>query len=174
MLCGGSPRARSATIFFTWTSPILCSMPRRRRAKWKAESACCLGSREIQISSPLTRTSNAGASSADKSKVHPLRRSNRAWCQFIVSVPLIVGSLLSCELNPPKAFLTEGQQIHTIADNLSAHRTSRVWQFIDRHRAVRIHFTPTYSSWLNQVEIWFSKIQRDVIARGIFRSVKDL
>jgi len=93
---------------------------------------------------------------------------------FIVSVPLIVGSLLSCELNPPKAFLTEGQQIHIIADNLSAHRTSRVWQFIDRHRAVRIHFTPTYSSWLNQVEIWFSKIQRDVIARGIFRSVKDL
>ena len=49
-----------------------------------------------------------------------------------------------------------------------------VWQFIDRHRNVRIHFTPTYSSWLNQVEIWFSKIQRDVIARGIFRSVKDL
>ena len=72
------------------------------------------------------------------------------------------------------ASLPQGQQIHIIADNLSAHRTSRVWQFIDRHRAVRIHFTPTYSSWLNQVEIWFSKIQRDVIARGIFRSVKDL
>src|SRR6267154_2347394 len=72
------------------------------------------------------------------------------------------------------ASLPEGQQIHIIADNLSAHRTSRVWQFIDRHRDVRIHFTPTYCSWLNQVEIWFSKIQRDVIARGIFRSVKDL
>src|SRR3981189_2523136 len=72
------------------------------------------------------------------------------------------------------ASLPEGQQIHIIADNLSAHRTSRVWQFIDRPRDVRIHFTPTYSSWLNQVEIWFSKIQRDVIARGIFRSVKDL
>jgi transposase len=72
------------------------------------------------------------------------------------------------------ASLPEGQQIHIIADNLSAHRTSRVWQFIDRHRNVRIHFTPTYSSWLNQVEIWFSKIQRDVIARGIFRSVQDL
>jgi hypothetical protein len=39
---------------------------------------------------------------------------------------------------------------------------------------VRIHYTPTYSSWLNQVEIWFSKIQRDLIARGIFCSVKDL
>src|SRR6476660_5175696 len=72
------------------------------------------------------------------------------------------------------ASLPEGQQIHIIADNLSAHRTSRVWQFIDRHRDVRIHFTPTYCSWLNQVEIWFSKIQRDVIARGIFRSVQDL
>jgi transposase len=72
------------------------------------------------------------------------------------------------------ASLPQGQQIHIIADNLSAHRTSRVWQFIDRHRNLRIHFTPTYSSWLNQVEIWLSKIQRDVIARGIFGSVKDL
>src|SRR5262245_16367203 len=36
------------------------------------------------------------------------------------------------------------------------------------------HFTPTYSSWLNQVEVWFAKIERDVIARGIFTSVKDL
>ena len=39
---------------------------------------------------------------------------------------------------------------------------------------MRIPYTPTYSSSLNQVEIWFSKIQRDLIARGIFTSVKDL
>ena len=39
---------------------------------------------------------------------------------------------------------------------------------------MRFHFTPTYSSWLNQVEIWFSKLQRDVIIRGIFTSVQDL
>jgi transposase len=37
-----------------------------------------------------------------------------------------------------------------------------------------LHFTPTYSSWLNQIEIWFSKLQRDVIIRGIFTSVQDL
>ena len=37
-----------------------------------------------------------------------------------------------------------------------------------------MHFTPTYSSWLNQIEIWFSKLQRDVIIRGIFTSVQDL
>ena len=60
------------------------------------------------------------------------------------------------------------------ADNLSAHRTSKVWEFLERNRNVRIPYTPTYSSWLNQVEVWFSKIQRDVIARGIFVSVKDL
>ncbi len=42
------------------------------------------------------------------------------------------------------------------------------------HPQVQFHFTPTYSSWLNQVELWFSKIERDVIARGVFKSVKDL
>ena len=39
---------------------------------------------------------------------------------------------------------------------------------------VQIHYTPTYSSWLNQVELWFNRIERDVIARGVFTSVTDL
>ncbi|HEY6102263.1 MAG TPA: transposase, partial [bacterium] len=39
---------------------------------------------------------------------------------------------------------------------------------------VHLHFTPTYASWLNQIELWFSKMERDLIARGIFRSVRDL
>ena len=42
------------------------------------------------------------------------------------------------------------------------------------HPHVQIHFTPTYSSWLNQVELWFAKIERDLLARGIFTSVADL
>src|ERR1043166_9117310 len=66
------------------------------------------------------------------------------------------------------------RHIHIIADNLSAHKTTRVRQFMAAHRRLHIHYTPTYSSWLNQVEIWFSKIERDVIARGIFTSVNDL
>jgi hypothetical protein len=37
-----------------------------------------------------------------------------------------------------------------------------------------MHYTPTYSSWHNQVELWFAKIERDVITRGIFTSVTDL
>src|ERR1700757_508958 len=67
-----------------------------------------------------------------------------------------------------------GREIHVIADNLSAHKTKKVFEFLEANPTVRIHYTPTYSSWLNQVEIWFSKIQRDVISRGVFTSVKDL
>ena len=66
------------------------------------------------------------------------------------------------------------QQIHIICDNLSAHKTQHVEAFLATHPNVRLHFTPTYSSWLNQVELWFSKLQREVIARGIFTSVQDL
>ena len=67
-----------------------------------------------------------------------------------------------------------GQEIHIIVDNLSAHKTNKVSAFLDAHSNVKLHFTPTYSSWLNQVEIWFARIERDVIARGVFTSVNDL
>jgi transposase len=79
------------------------------------------------------------------------------------------------------AFLTEliakakwAREIHIVLDNLSAHKTQAVADFLEQHPKVRFHFTPTYSSWLNQVEIWFAKIERDVIARGVFTSVADL
>jgi transposase len=66
------------------------------------------------------------------------------------------------------------QEIHIILDNLSAHKTKKVAAFLQQHSRVRFHFTPTYSSWLNQVEIWFARIEREVISRGIFLSVQDL
>lgn len=66
------------------------------------------------------------------------------------------------------------RELHIILDNLSAHKTPLVHQFLTAHPNVQLHFTPTYSSWLNQVEIWFSKLQREVIDRGIFTSVADL
>jgi hypothetical protein len=65
-------------------------------------------------------------------------------------------------------------EIHIILDNLSAHKTKAVQQFLENNPKVHFHFTPTYSSWLNQVEIWFSKVERDVIARGVFTSATDL
>jgi transposase len=79
------------------------------------------------------------------------------------------------------SFLTEvveqnpaPREIHIVLDNLSAHKTQAVREFLNLNPRVRFHFTPTYSSWLNQVEIWFAKIERDVIARGVFTSVADL
>jgi transposase len=67
-----------------------------------------------------------------------------------------------------------GKEIHVIADNLSAHKTKLVDAFLAAHSNVRLHFTPTYSSWLNQIENWFAKIQRQVITRGVFHSLPDL
>ena len=66
------------------------------------------------------------------------------------------------------------REIHVIVDNLSAHKTKAVQAFLDTHPRVHLHFTPTYASWLNQVELWFGKIERDLLARGIFTSLPDL
>lgn len=66
------------------------------------------------------------------------------------------------------------KEIHIVLDNLSGRKTQAVQDFLERHPKVRFHFTPTYSSWLNQVELWLAKIQGDVIDRGVFTSVSDL
>src|SRR6267143_1777620 len=80
-----------------------------------------------------------------------------------------VAFLADIVVNQPR-----GKEIHVIADNLSAHKSKPVMDFLAMHPKVHLHYTPTYSSWLNQVELWFSKIERDVIARGVFTSVSDL
>jgi transposase len=46
--------------------------------------------------------------------------------------------------------------------------------FLETHPQVHLHFTPTYASWLNQVELWFGCIERELLTRGVFTSVKDL
>jgi transposase len=80
------------------------------------------------------------------------------------------GALLTdIVINQPR-----GKEIHVIADTFSAHKSAPVKEFLAAHPKVHLHFTPTYSSWLNQVELWFGKIERNVIARGVFTSVADL
>jgi transposase len=68
----------------------------------------------------------------------------------------------------------QDREVHIIADNLSAHKTAKVLAFLAAHPNVHLHYTPTYASWLNQVELWFAKVKRDLLARGIFTSVNDL
>jgi transposase len=70
--------------------------------------------------------------------------------------------------------LPRRQEIHVILDNFRAHRTHAVRAWLAAHPNVHFHFTPTYSSWLNQIELWFGKIEREMLARGIFTSVADL
>jgi transposase len=59
------------------------------------------------------------------------------------------------------------REIHVICDNVSSHKTGLVQAFLTKRRRVHIHYTPAYSSWLNQVENRFACIQRDVISRGL-------
>ena len=46
--------------------------------------------------------------------------------------------------------------------------------FVEANPNFHLHYTSTYSSWLNQIELWFSELKRDVLARGIFTSTADL
>ena len=61
-----------------------------------------------------------------------------------------------------------------MVDNLSAHKTQKVQAFLEAHPRAQLHFTPTYASRLNQVELGSAKIERDVLARSVFASLPDL
>ena len=68
----------------------------------------------------------------------------------------------------------EGLELHCIVDNLSAHGTPGVQQFLDANPHVFLHRTPTHASWLNQVELFFSILERRLLRRGEFASVDEL
>jgi len=64
--------------------------------------------------------------------------------------------------------------IHLVVDNYTTHKHAKVKRWLRARPRYHIHFTPTYSSWLNQVEIWFNIITQKAIRRGSFRSVREL
>lgn len=64
--------------------------------------------------------------------------------------------------------------LHLIVDNYSTHKHPKVKRWLAMRPRYHIHYTPTYSSWLNQVERWFGIITQRAIRRGTFRSVRDL
>jgi transposase len=66
------------------------------------------------------------------------------------------------------------KDIHLIIDNYSTHKHQKVKNWLKRHSRIHFHFTPTGSSWLNQIETWFSILTNKRIRRGIFKSVKEL
>ncbi len=67
-----------------------------------------------------------------------------------------------------------GKHLQIIMDNLTTHKHREVTAWAAKRRRLTIYFTPTYASWLNQVEIWFNIFSRDVIRGGIRHSKKEL
>lgn len=65
-------------------------------------------------------------------------------------------------------------QIHLILDNYGTHKHPKVKAWLARHPRYQLHFTPTYASWLNQVERWFGLITQQAIRRASFRNVREL
>jgi transposase len=80
-----------------------------------------------------------------------------------------------------KKFLTKIDQqvpanldVHLICDNYGTHKTPAVKAWLDRHPRFHMHYTPTYSSWANQVERWFGFLTDDMIRRGAHKSLQAL
>ncbi|MDX3119776.1 MULTISPECIES: IS630 family transposase [Streptomyces] len=64
--------------------------------------------------------------------------------------------------------------VHVICDNFSAHKAPVVHRWLLAHPRFHLHFTPTYSSWINQVERWFAELERRCLERGVFCSLDSL
>jgi len=71
-------------------------------------------------------------------------------------------------------FCHPGGRGHFVCDNLSAHDTDDVLDWLEGHPRWTLHFTPKHASWLNQVECAFSILGRHVLSRGSFRSLDEL
>jgi transposase len=77
-------------------------------------------------------------------------------------------------LNRVDAEVPAGLQVHLVVDNSSIHNTPEIRRWLKRHPRFHVHFTPTYSSWLNLVERWFAKLTDDALRRGSHLDVDEL
>jgi transposase len=68
----------------------------------------------------------------------------------------------------------EGLDVHVVCDNYGTHKTPAVRAWLARHPRFHMHFTPTGSSWINQVERWFGFLTDQMIRRGVHKSVQSL
>jgi transposase len=77
-------------------------------------------------------------------------------------------------LNLIESSVPAGLEVHVVLDNSSTHKTPSIQRWLKRHPRFTLHFTPTYSSWLNLVERWFAELTTKWLRRGAHRSVRDL
>jgi transposase len=98
---------------------------------------------------------------ADGTVIAELHRRHRAteFRKFLVAIDKAVPAELD---------------VHLVCDNLATHKTATVRDWLERHPRFQLHFIPTGSSWLNQVERWFGLLTEQLIRRGVHKSVIDL
>ena len=95
---------------------------------------------------------------ADGTVISALHRQHRAveFRRFLVAIDKAVPADLD---------------VHLICDNLATHKTPAIRDWLSRHPRFHLHFTPTGSSWINQVERWFGLLTDQLIRRGVHKSV---
>ena len=98
---------------------------------------------------------------ADGTVISELHRKHRAteYVKFLRTIDKAV---------PPEL------DVHIVCDNLATHKTPAVNEWIARRPRFHIHFTPTGSSWINQVERWFAYLTTQMLQRGVHKSVQAL
>ena len=64
--------------------------------------------------------------------------------------------------------------VHLVLDNYGTHKTPRIHRWLLRHPRFQLHFTPTYASWINQIERWFAALTEKQLRRGTHRSTRAL
>ena len=98
---------------------------------------------------------------ADGTVISALHRRHRAveFKKFLVAIDKAVPAALD---------------VHLVCDNLATHKTPAVRAWLERHPRFHIHFTPTGSSWINQVERWFGYLTDQLLRRGVHKSVAAL
>jgi transposase len=98
---------------------------------------------------------------ADGRVIHSLHRRHRAaeFKKFLARIDKAIPAELD---------------VHLVCDNLATHKTPAIQEWLARHPRFHLHFTPTGSSWLNQVERWFGYLTDQMIRRGVHKSVQAL
>ena len=97
----------------------------------------------------------------DGTVISEIRRRHRAveYKKFLIAIDKAVPDEL---------------EIHLVVDNLSTHKTPEIKAWLARHPRFHIHFIPTGSSWINQVERWFSHMTTQLLQRGVYKNVQAL
>jgi transposase len=126
--------------------PMLPGMPERRTHDWKRNGITSLF---------------AAFNIADGSVIGELHRQHRAteFKKFLTTIDRTVPQDLG---------------VHVICDNYGTHKTPAITAWLARHPRFHLHFTPTGSSWINQVERWFGFLTEQLLRRGIHKSVQAL